>query len=136
MDETPSRRLAAPGDVYGQSVRCLDIAEQALQEAGAALGGRSSHPGDAHRHLFQKAAAERGRGAHAVPKAAAERGRGAHAVPTETARGPAPPSLNAGARAEGLDANSLTAGPSDFPFAGFVDPEWLVEFEIDAIVPD
>jgi hypothetical protein len=69
-------------------------------------------------------------------KAAAERGRGAHAVPTETAWGPAPPSLNAGARAEGLDANSLTAGPSDFPFAGFVDPEWLVEFEIDAIVPD
>jgi enamine deaminase RidA (YjgF/YER057c/UK114 family) len=28
---------AAPGDVYAQSVRCLDIAEQALQEAGAAL---------------------------------------------------------------------------------------------------
>ena len=27
--------VAAPGDVYGQSVRCLDIAEQALQEAGA-----------------------------------------------------------------------------------------------------
>ena len=28
---------AAPGDVYAQSVRCLDIAGQALQEAGAAL---------------------------------------------------------------------------------------------------
>jgi enamine deaminase RidA (YjgF/YER057c/UK114 family) len=28
---------AAPGDVYAQSVRCLDIAEQALREAGASL---------------------------------------------------------------------------------------------------
>src|SRR5260370_783757 len=27
----------APGDVYAQSVRCLDIAEQALREAGASL---------------------------------------------------------------------------------------------------
>jgi len=26
---------AAPGDVYAQTVRCLDIAEQALREAGA-----------------------------------------------------------------------------------------------------
>ena len=29
--------VAAPGDVYAQSVRCLDIAEQALKEAGASL---------------------------------------------------------------------------------------------------
>src|SRR5688572_3027115 len=28
---------ACPGDVYAQTVRCLDIAEQALHEAGAAL---------------------------------------------------------------------------------------------------
>ncbi|MFE2165330.1 RidA family protein [Streptomyces sp. NPDC059447] len=28
---------AAPGDVYGQTVRCLDIAERALREAGARL---------------------------------------------------------------------------------------------------
>jgi len=27
----------APGDVYAQSVRCLDIAEQALRDAGASL---------------------------------------------------------------------------------------------------
>ncbi|MGT2532207.1 Rid family hydrolase [Streptomyces nojiriensis] len=27
----------APGDVYGQTVRCLDIAERALREAGAGL---------------------------------------------------------------------------------------------------
>ena len=32
---------AGPGDVYAQSVRCLDIAEQALQEAG----GFSRSPG-------------------------------------------------------------------------------------------
>src|ERR1700683_2069182 len=31
--------VAAPGDVYAQSVRCLDIAEQALTEAGASLAG-------------------------------------------------------------------------------------------------
>jgi enamine deaminase RidA (YjgF/YER057c/UK114 family) len=29
--------VAGPGDVYGQSVRCLDIAERALQEVGASL---------------------------------------------------------------------------------------------------
>jgi enamine deaminase RidA (YjgF/YER057c/UK114 family) len=29
--------VAAPGDVYAQSVRCPEIAEQALQEAGAPL---------------------------------------------------------------------------------------------------
>ena len=28
---------AAPGDVYAQTVRCLDIAERALREAGATL---------------------------------------------------------------------------------------------------
>ncbi|MFD7256415.1 RidA family protein [Streptomyces sp. NPDC059874] len=28
---------AAPGDVYAQTVRCLDIAERALREAGASL---------------------------------------------------------------------------------------------------
>jgi enamine deaminase RidA (YjgF/YER057c/UK114 family) len=33
----PGGSTAAPGDVYAQSVRCLDIAEQALHEAGAAL---------------------------------------------------------------------------------------------------
>jgi enamine deaminase RidA (YjgF/YER057c/UK114 family) len=30
-------KTAAPGDVYRQSVRCLDIAEQALTEAGGSL---------------------------------------------------------------------------------------------------
>ncbi|WP_374628107.1 Rid family hydrolase [Micromonospora sp. A3M-1-15] len=28
---------AGPGDVYAKAVRCLDIAEQALREAGASL---------------------------------------------------------------------------------------------------
>jgi enamine deaminase RidA (YjgF/YER057c/UK114 family) len=30
--------VACPGDVYGQTRRCLEIAEQALREAGAELG--------------------------------------------------------------------------------------------------
>jgi enamine deaminase RidA (YjgF/YER057c/UK114 family) len=33
----PGGGTAGPGDAYAQTVRCLDIAEQALHEAGAAL---------------------------------------------------------------------------------------------------
>ena len=58
---------AAPGDVYAQSVRCLDIAEQALQEAGASLAdvvrtrvmltdiGRWRDAGRAHAQRFASA---------------------------------------------------------------------------------
>ena len=85
----------APGDVYAQSVRCLDIAEQALQEAGAARAdvvrtrvmltdiGRWQEAAHAHAQRF------------------------AQVRPACTFVG----------------------------VSRFIDPEWLVEFEVDAIIP-
>jgi hypothetical protein len=60
---------AAPGDVYAQSVRCLDIAEQALQEAGGSLADVGPDPGDAHR--YQAMAAGRPRASAAICSSAA-----------------------------------------------------------------
>jgi len=34
----PGGGVAAPGDVYGQTVRCFEIARAAIEEAGFALG--------------------------------------------------------------------------------------------------
>src|SRR6202142_317688 len=86
----------APGDVYAQSVRCLDIAEQALQEAGASLADvvrtRVILP-----DITQWREAGR---AHAQ--------RFAHVRP----------------------ACTFIEVPR------FIGPEWLVEFEVDAIVLD
>jgi len=87
---------AAPGDVYAQSVRCLDIAEQALREAGAALADvvRTRVMLTDIRHWRQAARAHAERFAEVRPATTF----------VEVSR--------------------------------FVDPEWLVEFEVDAIVPD
>jgi len=87
---------AAPGDVYAQSVRCLDIAEQALQEAGAVLADvvRTRVMLTDIRQWQQAARAHAERFAQVRPACTF----------VEVSR--------------------------------FVDPQWLVEFEVDAIVTD
>ena len=87
---------AAPGDVYGQSVRCLDIAEQALQEAGASLA-------DVVRTRVMLT----------------DIGQWRHA-----------------ARAHAQRFAQVRPVTTFIEVSRFVDPEWLVEFELDAIVPD
>jgi enamine deaminase RidA (YjgF/YER057c/UK114 family) len=80
----------------GSPVRCLDIAESALQEAGAALA-------DVVRTRVMRTDIGQWRQA---ARAHAER------------------------FAQVRPATTVVEVPR------FVDPEWLVEFEVDAIVPD
>jgi enamine deaminase RidA (YjgF/YER057c/UK114 family) len=87
---------AAPGDVYAQSVRCLDIAEQALQEAGAALA-------DVIRTRVMLIDIGRWREA---------------------------------ARAHAERFAEVRPACTFIEVTRFVDPQWLVEFEVDAVVPD
>jgi enamine deaminase RidA (YjgF/YER057c/UK114 family) len=87
---------AAPGDVYAQSVRCLDIAEQALQEAGAALA-------DVVRTRVMLTDIRQWRQA---------------------------------ARAHAERFAQVRPATTFVEVSRFVDPQWLVEFEVDAIVPD
>jgi enamine deaminase RidA (YjgF/YER057c/UK114 family) len=87
---------AAPGDVYAQSVRCLDIAEQALQEAGASLA-------DVIRTRVMLTDITRWREA---------------------------------ARAHAQRFAQVRPACTFVEVSRFIDPEWLVEFEVDAIVPD
>jgi enamine deaminase RidA (YjgF/YER057c/UK114 family) len=88
--------IAAPGDVYAQSVRCLDIAEQALGDAGASL---------------------------------------ADVVRTRvmlTDMG----TWREAARAHGQRFAEIRPATTFTEVSRFIDPGWLVEFEIDAIVRD
>ena len=87
---------AAPGDVYAQSVRCLDIAEQALQEAGAALA-------DVIRTRVML-------------------------VDISRWRDPA--------RAHAERFAQVRPACTFIEVSRFVDPLWLVEFEVDAVVAD
>jgi enamine deaminase RidA (YjgF/YER057c/UK114 family) len=87
---------AAPGDVYAQSVRCLDIAEQALQEAGASLA-------NVIRTRVMLTGISRWREA---------------------------------ARAHAQRFAQVQPACTFIEVSRFIDPEWLVEFEVDAIVPD
>src|ERR1700691_939272 len=89
-------RSTAPRDVYAQSVRCLDIAEQALQEAGASLA-------DVVRTRVMLTDITQWR----------EAGR-AHAQRFFPVRAPC----------------------TFVEVSRFIDPGWLVEFELDAIVLD
>jgi enamine deaminase RidA (YjgF/YER057c/UK114 family) len=86
----------APGDVYAQSVRCLDIAEMALQDAGASLADvirtRVMLTDISHWRQAARAHAER--------------------------------------FAEVRPATTFVE------VSRFVDPQWLVEFEVDAVVSD
>lgn len=86
----------APGDVYEQSLRCLDIAEQALTEAGGALS-------DVIRTRVMLVDIEQWRQA---------------------------------ARAHAERFATVRPACTFVEVSRFVDPEWLVEFEVDAIVPE
>ena len=88
--------VAAPGDVYAQSVRCLDIAEQALTEAGASLG-------DVVRTRVMLTDIGQWREA---------------------------------ARAHAQRFAQVRPACTFVEVSRFIDPGWLVEFEVDAIVLD
>jgi enamine deaminase RidA (YjgF/YER057c/UK114 family) len=87
---------AAPGDVYGQAVRCLDIAEQALREAGASLA-------DVIRTRVMLTDIGQWREA---------------------------------ARAHGERFAQVRPACTFIEVPRFIDPQWLVEFEVDAVVSD
>jgi enamine deaminase RidA (YjgF/YER057c/UK114 family) len=84
-----------PGDVYAQTVRCLDIAEAALREAGARLE-------DVVRTRVLLTDADRWREA---------------------------------ARAHGERFADIRPACTFVEVSRFIDPEWLVEIEVDAVVP-
>jgi len=86
--------VAAPGDVYGQSVRCLDIAEQALQEAGASVA-------DVVRTRVTPTDIEQWRDA---------------------------------ARAHAQRSAQVRPACTFAEVSRFIDPQWLVEFELDTII--
>ena len=87
---------AAPGDVYAQSVRCLDIAEQALLEAGAGLA-------DVIRTRVMLIDISQWREA---------------------------------ARAHAERFAEVRPACTFIEVSRFVDLQWLVEFEVDAVVSD
>jgi enamine deaminase RidA (YjgF/YER057c/UK114 family) len=82
------------GDVYAQTVRCFDIAETALMDAGAALG-------DVVRTRIMLTDVTRWKEA---------------------------------ARAHGERFADIRPACTFVEVSGFIDPEWLVEIEIDAII--
>jgi len=88
--------VAAPGDVYAQSVRCLDIAEQALREAGASVA-------DVVRTRVMLTDIARWRNA---------------------------------ARAHVERFAQVRPACTFVEVSRFIDPGWLVEFELDAIILD
>ncbi|MFC8825525.1 RidA family protein [Streptomyces sp. NPDC057137] len=82
-----------PGDVYAQTVRCLDIAERALREAGAGMA-------DVVRTRLMLTDVTRWKDA---------------------------------ARAHGERFADIRPACTVMEVSRFIDPEWLVEVEIDAI---
>ncbi|MEU2508689.1 RidA family protein [Streptomyces sp. NPDC007863] len=90
----PDGTTAAPGDVYAQTVRCLDIAEAALRETGAGLA-------DVVRTRVMLTDAATWREA---------------------------------ARAHGERFAGVRPACTFVEVSRFIDPAWLVEIEIDAVV--
>jgi enamine deaminase RidA (YjgF/YER057c/UK114 family) len=88
--------IAGVGDVYAQSVRCLDIAERALLEAGASLA-------DVVRTRVMLADIGQWREA---------------------------------ARAHAERFAQVRPACTFVEVSRFIDPGWLVEFEVDAVVID
>ena len=89
-----ARRGAPPPGAYDQAVRCLDIAEAALAQAGATLA-------DVVRTRIMLVDVSRWREA---------------------------------ARAHGERFGEVRPACTVVQVSGFIDPQWLVEFEVDAIV--
>lgn len=85
---------ACPGDVYGQTRRCLEIAEAALREAGADLA-------DVIRTRMMMTDVRQWREA---------------------------------ARAHGEYFADIRPACTFVEVRGFIDPGWLIEIEVDAIV--
>ncbi|GAA0308783.1 RidA family protein [Streptomyces polychromogenes] len=85
-----------PGDVYAQTVRCLDIAGRALEEAGASLG-------------------------HAVRT---------RIMLTDITR------WEEAARAHGERFAGIRPAATFVEVSRFIDPAWLVEIEVDAILDE
>jgi enamine deaminase RidA (YjgF/YER057c/UK114 family) len=86
--------VACPGDVYGQTRRCLEIAEQSLRDAGAGLG-------DVARTRMMLTDIGQWREA---------------------------------ARAHGEYFRDVRPACTFVQVSRFIDPGWLIEVEIDAIV--
>lgn len=86
---------AAKGDVYGQTIRCLEIIEKAIVDAGGALS-------DVVRTRIMLTDMTHWREA---------------------------------ARAHGEYFAEIRPATTVVQVVGFVDPDWLVELEADAIVP-
>ena len=85
---------AAPGDVYGQMKRCLEIAVKAVVDAGGSVG-------DVTRTRI---------------------------MVTDMAR------WREAARAHGEFFRDVRPAATFVQVDGFIDPSWLVEIEVDAIV--
>lgn len=87
---------AAKGDVYGQTIRCLEIVRKAIEDAGGSLS-------DVVRTRIML---------------------------TDMA------TWREAARAHGEYFAEIRPVTTVVEVAGFVDPDWLVELEADAIVPE
>jgi enamine deaminase RidA (YjgF/YER057c/UK114 family) len=86
---------AAKGDVYGQTVRCLEIIQKAVEDAGGSLS-------DVVRTRIML---------------------------TDIT------TWQEAARAHGEYFSAIRPATTVVAVTGFVDPDWLVELEADAIVP-
>ena len=84
---------AAKGDVYGQTIRCLEIIEAALNEAGAA-----------REHVIRT-----------------------RVMLTDIAR------WREAGRAHGAFFGDIRPACTFVEVSGFIDPDWLVELEADAV---
>jgi enamine deaminase RidA (YjgF/YER057c/UK114 family) len=90
----PGGGTSCPGDVYGQTLRCFEIAETALAEAGASLG-----------HVIRT-----------------------RIMLTDIGR------WREAAKAHGEQFREVRPACTFVEVSRFIDPDWLVEIEIDAIV--
>jgi len=87
--------VAAKGDVHGQTIRCLEIVEQALEDAGATLQDVVRT-----RVMLTDISAWREAG-----------------------------------RAHGVYFGNIRPACTFVEISRFIDPDWLVEIEADAIIP-